>query len=129
MTLQRDANPVADIVDDVVVEAFGITLDEIHAPATRVYVMAARQVACSLSRRYSDLSYPALARRYGWTAHTTALSACRATDRNAERHPTYAAIRRSLCDRIEWRLDERGHTPGTQSLALVHERLLERRSA
>jgi chromosomal replication initiation ATPase DnaA len=86
---------------------FGIRPCDLIGPGRNKSLIKARFIACSLVREKLDVSYPELAKMFGYNDHTSALNGVRRARHERQANDFWAdafsAIERSLLD---WREEE-----------------------
>ena len=94
------AAPSLDAIQDAVCERFSITREELLSASRVARLVWPRQVAMYLARENTDLTFPAIARRFGGRNHTTVMHAVKRTaDRLTSDRDAYDTVR-ELTERL-----------------------------
>ena len=92
--------PSLEAIQDTVCDAFAITHDELVSPSRAARLVWPRQVAMYLARENTDLTFPDIARRFGWRNHTTVMHAVKRTaDRLTSDREAFDTVR-ELTERL-----------------------------
>ena len=106
-TVGRREPPTIERVQQLICEAFGVTLEELLSPSRSARVAWARQVAMYLARRHTDASLPTIGERFGGRNHTTVLYACRKAGEKLAADPAAQALVQDLERRLAEPGDDR----------------------
>lgn len=93
-----EASP--EIVMNAVVEAFGVSIDDLKSNSRRREISVARQVAMYLMRHHTDLSLPKIGEEFGGKDHTTVMYSCEKIGQLKDKDASMAQTLRQLSDRI-----------------------------
>ncbi len=93
-----EASP--ETVMNSVVEAFGVSIDDLKSNSRRREISVARQVAMYLMRHHTDLSLPKIGEEFGGKDHTTVMYSCEKIGQLKDKDASMAQTLRQLSDRI-----------------------------
>jgi chromosomal replication initiator protein len=94
-----------EAIQDAVCETFHITREELLSPSRAARLVWPRQVAMYLARENTELTFPAIARRFGGRNHTTVMHAVkRAAERLGSDREAFDTVR-DLTERLSARPD------------------------
>ncbi len=92
--------PSVDAIQDAICETFSITRDELLSHSRAARVVWPRQLGMYLTREHTDLTLPAIGKRFGGRNHTTVMHAVRRTSqRVATDHDAFDTVR-ALTERL-----------------------------
>src|SRR5205085_8113400 len=92
--------PTVEQIQAATCAAVGVAPEQMTSGGRAAGPAWARQVAMYLSRRMTDMTLPAIGRRFGGRNHTTVLHACRRVDERLAADPDAAALVNSLLERL-----------------------------
>lgn len=79
-------------VERLVSELFSVSVEELRSASRVASVSRARQVAMSLSREFTGLSLPAIARAFGRRDHTTVIHAIKTVEKKSQDDPHLSGV-------------------------------------
>ncbi|WP_199248955.1 chromosomal replication initiator protein DnaA [[Phormidium] sp. ETS-05] len=104
-TPQFDTTPEA--VMALVVETFGISIEDLKSNSRRREISQARQIGMYLMRQHTDLSLPKIGEEFGGKDHTTVLYSCEKVAGRNQSDPEFAQHLRQLEDALKARNPDR----------------------
>jgi chromosomal replication initiator protein len=93
-----EASP--ETVIAAIVEAFGVSIEDLKSNSRRREISVARQIGMYLMRQHTDLSLPKIGEEFGGKDHTTVLYSCDKISQLKETDAQMAQTLRQLSERI-----------------------------
>jgi chromosomal replication initiator protein len=95
---QAEASP--EVILRAIVEAFGVSAEDLKGSSRRKEISVARQIGMYLMRQHTDLSLPKIGEEFGGKDHTTVLYSCDKISKLKDEDQQLAQTLRQLSDRI-----------------------------